>query len=90
MSLGAINLHQLMKLGQVNYLNIIFNDIHMLWLFENLCISLTDKKNCINCYHRFEHCGAVTLESCTSLFTSCQQCFKEGLSSNFVMGLICY
>ncbi|KAM5577709.1 hypothetical protein ABKV19_008181, partial [Rosa sericea] len=25
----------------------------------------------------FEHCGAVPLESCTSLFTSCQQCFKE-------------
>ncbi|XP_062008002.1 uncharacterized protein LOC133725013 isoform X2 [Rosa rugosa] len=25
----------------------------------------------------FEHCGAVPLESCTSLFMSCQQCFKE-------------
>ncbi|XP_024195903.1 phosphoenolpyruvate carboxylase 4 [Rosa chinensis] len=25
----------------------------------------------------FEHCGAVPLESCTSLFMSSQQCFKE-------------
>lgn len=33
-------------------------------------------------YLRLEHCGAVPLESPTSLFTPRQQCSKEGLPSN--------
>lgn len=73
MSLGAINLHRLMKQGQVKYLNIGLepNDIHKLW-FGSLetCVSLINQQNCIHHYHRFEHCGAVPLDSCTSLFTS--------------------
>lgn len=41
--------------------------IYILWLF---CFV----------YIRLEHCGAIPLESCTSLSTSCQQCSKKGLS----------
>ncbi|PRQ31468.1 putative phosphoenolpyruvate carboxylase [Rosa chinensis] len=61
MSLGTINPHQVMKLGQVNHFNIRFIDIHMLWLVEIVCISYRQNKIVYIVYHRFEHCGAQSL-----------------------------
>ncbi|KAG6726188.1 hypothetical protein I3842_02G069000 [Carya illinoinensis] len=44
------------------------------------CFSVKSHKLSCTCsfyYLRLEHCGAVPLESCTTLLTPSQQCLKE-------------